>query len=191
MTGKSSCWPLQSCPIPHADNDSRVREVEGRRREIPRTTLVEGSVDLTPHPSEISPTTPFTSSPLFHPPVVEPSSQNRSSTTLSHWNQAWRRLGLWFSPNSTNFPKGCPRSQRVTNIRVWQKIFHKQEHFPSTPRVASRIRSQWHCALAPCGLQPVSLPASSLVQVAEWTPLRGSTHRNGSRKTKDGLKPRS
>lgn len=82
----------------------------------------------------------------------------------------------------------------MTDIRIWQKIFHKQEHFPSTPRVASGIHSQWRCALARCGLQPVSFPASSLVQVlyvAEWAPLEGSTHRKGSGKTKGSFEPGS
>lgn len=46
----------------------------------------------------------------------------------------------------------------MTDVRIWQKIFHKQEHFPSTPRVASRIHSPWCCALAGCGLQPGSFP---------------------------------
>lgn len=102
---------------------------------------------------------------------MELSSQDRSSTTLSHWNQAQRRLVLCLSPNSTNFPKGWPRSQGMTDIRIWQKIFHKQEHFPSTPRVASGIHSQWLCALAGYGLN--QFPFQQVLWCKRYTWLSG------------------
>lgn len=117
-------------------------------------------------------------------------------TPLPHCLTGTRHEGVWdcgFLQTAAILQKAWPWSQRMIDIRIWQEIFHKQEHFSSTPRVASRIHSQWRCALALCGLQPVSFPEGSLVQVlhmAEWTPLEGSTHRSGTRKTKDSFEPR-